>query len=182
MPNLDSQPTTAAPDAAFYRPAHFLSPDQQLAAAFAECHAIAQQSLANLRELRRILDPPPRFRFERCAHETVERHGNTGELDTVHECPENGTVCPLDDEDRVYCLKHFQTRGAIMNCPKCNSADMKPEDEGSWPECNDCGFVQYDEATLQLQSEVRREQRTAKEVLGYVPSYQEAVKKGLCKP
>jgi len=67
-------------------------------------------------------------------------------------------------------------------CPKCGSAEVNPEDEGSWPSCNDCGFVQYDAETLALQDEVRREQRVAKDALGYVPSYQEAVEKGFCKP
>jgi transcription initiation factor TFIIIB Brf1 subunit/transcription initiation factor TFIIB len=67
-------------------------------------------------------------------------------------------------------------------CPKCGSADVNPANEGSWPECNECGFVQYDEDTLALQREVQREQATAKQVLGYVPDYREAVEKGFCKP
>jgi ribosomal protein L37AE/L43A len=67
-------------------------------------------------------------------------------------------------------------------CPKCGSADVNPENEGSWPECNDCGFVQYDPETLALQAQVRREQATAKQILGYVPSYEEAIEKGLIKP
>lgn len=67
-------------------------------------------------------------------------------------------------------------------CPKCGSADMNPPDEGKWAECNDCNFVQYDEWTLAIQAEVRREQAQCKAILGYVPTYQEAVEKGLVKP
>ena len=70
-----------------------------------------------------------------------------------------------------------------MTCPKCGSADWNAEeDEGAWPSCNDCGFVQYDAETLAIQAEVRREQAIAKQALGYVPSYKEAVEKGFCKP
>ena len=66
-------------------------------------------------------------------------------------------------------------------CPKCGSADVNLADEGSWPSCNDCGFVQYDAETLALQAEVQREQAAAKQALGYVPCYLEAVEKGFCK-
>jgi transcription initiation factor TFIIIB Brf1 subunit/transcription initiation factor TFIIB len=64
-------------------------------------------------------------------------------------------------------------------CPKCKSEDVNPEDEGSWPSCNDCGFVIYDEQTLSLQAEVRREQALCKQILGYVPTFEEAIEKGL---
>jgi transcription initiation factor TFIIIB Brf1 subunit/transcription initiation factor TFIIB len=67
-------------------------------------------------------------------------------------------------------------------CPKCGSADWNAEtDEGAWPSCNDCGFVQYDEWTLSIQREVKQEQAECKRVLGYVPDYPEAVKLGLAK-
>jgi hypothetical protein len=58
-------------------------------------------------------------------------------------------------------------------CPNCGSADVNPPDEGFWADCNDCGFIQYDEATLRLQAEVKREQKTAKDIFGRVPSYAE---------
>jgi transcription initiation factor TFIIIB Brf1 subunit/transcription initiation factor TFIIB len=61
-------------------------------------------------------------------------------------------------------------------CPKCGSADVNPPDEGSWPSCNDCGHVQYDEATLALQREVQREQQYARQILGYVPKYEDWLK------
>ena len=66
-------------------------------------------------------------------------------------------------------------------CPKCGSADVNPPNEGRWADCNECGFIEYDAETLALQNEVRREQAQAKQILGYVPSYREAVKKGLAK-
>ena len=66
-------------------------------------------------------------------------------------------------------------------CPKCGSADINPPDEGSWAECNDCGHTFYDADTLALQREVQREQAYCKQVLGYVPTYREAVEKGLAK-
>ena len=68
-----------------------------------------------------------------------------------------------------------------VTCPKCGSADWNPADEGSFPSCNDCGFVQYDEYTLALQAEVQREQKVCKQILGYTPSYNEAVEKGLIR-
>jgi hypothetical protein len=67
-----------------------------------------------------------------------------------------------------------------MNCPECG-AEMR-EREDHFPDCEDCGFTQYDEETLALQREVQREQAEIKEILGYVPTYHEAAKKGLIKP
>jgi Zn ribbon nucleic-acid-binding protein len=58
-------------------------------------------------------------------------------------------------------------------CPKCQSADIAPGDEGSWPECMDCGFTFYDEDTLALQREVIREQAQARAIFGRIPSYGE---------
>jgi len=66
-------------------------------------------------------------------------------------------------------------------CPKCGSADLIPADEGMFGSCNDCGCVFYDEDILALQREVLREQAQCKRVLGYVPTYQEALEKGLAK-
>lgn len=56
-------------------------------------------------------------------------------------------------------------------CPECGCADVNPPDEGAWASCNDCGFVQYDERTLALQREVRSEQKTAKDIFGFIPKY-----------
>lgn len=56
-------------------------------------------------------------------------------------------------------------------CPKCGSADVNPPDEGFWADCNDCGFVQYDAATLALQNEVKREQKQAKDIFGRIPPF-----------
>ena len=58
---------------------------------------------------------------------------------------------------------------------------MSAGDDERFPSCEDCGFVQYDANTLALMAEVRREQAHAKNVLGYVPTYQEAREKGLAK-
>ena len=44
-------------------------------------------------------------------------------------------------------------------CPRCQSADWMPADEGAFAACNDCGFVQYDMYTLQIMAEVVREQK-----------------------
>lgn len=66
-------------------------------------------------------------------------------------------------------------------CPRCGSADWMPADEGSFASCNDCGFTQYDQWTLEIRAEVQREQSQCKKILGYVPSYQEAREKGLAK-
>lgn len=57
------------------------------------------------------------------------------------------------------------------NCPACNSADVNPPNDGFWADCNDCGFVQYDKATLALQAEVKQEQKQAKEIFGRIPPY-----------
>ena len=56
-----------------------------------------------------------------------------------------------------------------------------PADEGQFASCNDCGFTQYDQWTLDLQAEVKREQELCKRILGYVPDYKEAKAKGLAK-
>lgn len=72
-------------------------------------------------------------------------------------------------------------RDKPMTCPECNSLYMSNGDEEHFPSCEDCGFVQYDADTLALMAEVRREQAHAKSVLGYVPTYQEAVENGLAK-
>lgn len=66
-------------------------------------------------------------------------------------------------------------------CPKCGSADLNEADEGSFGSCNDCGHVSYDAETLALMAEVQREQRECKRQLGYVPTYEEARKRGLVK-
>ena len=63
-------------------------------------------------------------------------------------------------------------------CPKCGSADWMPADEGAFAACNDCGFTDYDDYTRQIMAEVQREQKQAKQILGYVPTYTDAVKQG----
>jgi predicted nucleic-acid-binding Zn-ribbon protein len=66
-------------------------------------------------------------------------------------------------------------------CPKCGSADWMPADEGAFAACNDCGFTDYDEDTLALIAEVKREQAVCKRTLGYIPTFQEAFEKGFTK-
>lgn len=66
-----------------------------------------------------------------------------------------------------------------MICPKCGSHMRERED--FWPDCEDCGFVQYDDETLGIQREVQREQAECKAILGYIPSFREAIEKGLIK-
>lgn len=68
-----------------------------------------------------------------------------------------------------------------IHCPECGSIYWVEATDESWPHCEDCGFTQYDADTLALQAEVRREPAQCKQILGYVPSYQEAVLKGLIK-
>ena len=77
-----------------------------------------------------------------------------------------------------------ETQRNPETCPKCGSADWMPADEGegAFAACNDCGFTAYDEDTLALIAEVQREQKQARQILGYVPTYEDAVRKGLTKP
>lgn len=65
-------------------------------------------------------------------------------------------------------------------CPQCGGEIVQHEDR--FPQCENCGFTQYDEETLALQREVQREQAECKAILGYIPSFREALKKGLIKP
>ena len=64
---------------------------------------------------------------------------------------------------------------------KCGGEDIVPKDFGDerFPTCQDCGYTFYDEDTLSLIREVKREQALCKRILGYIPGYEEAVKKGL---
>jgi hypothetical protein len=66
-----------------------------------------------------------------------------------------------------------------MLCPDCGDEMRIREDR--FPDCETCGFEQYDENTLALIAEVKREQAICKQVLGRVPSYGEAREKGLAK-
>jgi len=66
-------------------------------------------------------------------------------------------------------------------CPKCGSSDWMPADEGAFASCNDCGFVLYDDWTLEIIAEVKREQAICKRVLGHIPTFEEAVKKGFTR-
>lgn len=68
-----------------------------------------------------------------------------------------------------------------MICPECH-LDSMVEREGRFPICEECGYEQYDQETLALIAEVKREQAQCKAVLGYVPTYPEAIAKGLIKP
>lgn len=63
-----------------------------------------------------------------------------------------------------------------MNCPHCN-APMIERDE-RFPECEECGHVEYDAFTLALMAETRREFEQAKRECypDPVPSYREYVK------
>jgi hypothetical protein len=66
-----------------------------------------------------------------------------------------------------------------MLCPECGDEMRIREDR--FPDCESCGFEQYDENTLALIAEVKREQALAKQVLGYVPNYDEARWRGFAK-
>jgi hypothetical protein len=70
-----------------------------------------------------------------------------------------------------------------MKCPECGSVeDWIPQDEeGRWAHCEFCGHTQYDEWTLAIQAEVKREQANCRRVLGYVPPYDVARRRGLAK-
>jgi hypothetical protein len=69
----------------------------------------------------------------------------------------------------------------MIICPKCSSCDVTPADEEHWPSCVECGFIEYDAETLALQAEILREQAYAKQILGYVPTFEEALRLGLTK-
>ena len=64
-----------------------------------------------------------------------------------------------------------------MTCPKCGGEDMRRRgDDGEYfPTCEDCGFTEYDEETLQLQAEVGRDYEQAKRECwpNKVPSYRD---------
>ena len=66
-------------------------------------------------------------------------------------------------------------------CPQCGKAELSEADEGRFPSCPECGFEQYDADTLDLIAEVKREQKLCKQVLGEIPTYQDAVRLGLAK-
>jgi NADH pyrophosphatase NudC (nudix superfamily) len=69
-----------------------------------------------------------------------------------------------------------------MICPDCGSTDIIDHHDERFPTCEDCGHVFYDEWTLAIIAEVKREQAQCKQILGYTPTYSEAVEKGLVKP
>jgi hypothetical protein len=71
----------------------------------------------------------------------------------------------------------------ISKCPECGSAEdwISEDGEGRWAHCEFCGFTKYDEWTLAIQAEVKREQAECKRVLGFVPDYEEARRRGLAK-
>ena len=160
-----------------------------LAACIAEYCRVTRATLENVRFLRAAIAPPAP---ELCTHADRLRHGGTGEWDEIFDCPAPGTVCNLadahdaDTPGALYCLKHHDQRERertpdAPTCPRCGSADWMPADEGAFAACNDCGFTQYDDWTLEIIREVQREQKQAKQILGYVPSYAEAVEQGLAK-
>jgi ribosomal protein S27AE len=66
-------------------------------------------------------------------------------------------------------------REVDMNCPKCGSGDWMPATDESFAACNDCGFTEYDEWTLSIQAEAKREYEEAKQYCwpDPVPSYRE---------
>jgi len=66
-----------------------------------------------------------------------------------------------------------------MTCPECG--DVMRERDERFPDCESCGFEQYDEDTLALIAEVKREQSICKQIFGYVPNYGEAREKGFAK-
>lgn len=67
-----------------------------------------------------------------------------------------------------------------MICPDCGSSELLVQD-GHFPECANCGHAFYPESTLALIAKVRREQALCKQILGYTPTYAEAVEKGLVR-
>ena len=60
-----------------------------------------------------------------------------------------------------------------LHCPECGSHYWVEASEGSWPHCDYCGFTQYDEDTLALQTEVLREQAECKRRFGKILPYRE---------
>ena len=166
-------------------------PETELAEAIAEYCRVTAATLAEVRFLRRAIEPP---NVETCTYQMQVAQGGTGEWDNVYPCRELGTVCNLadardaDTPGALYCARHQQQRDKEQGeanpkgtCPRCGSADWMPAEEGAFAACNDCGFTDYDEYTLQLMAEVQREQKQAKQILGYVPSYTDAVQQGLAK-
>lgn len=69
-----------------------------------------------------------------------------------------------------------------IHCPSCGSIYWVEKTDEYWANCEECGFEQYDDWTVSIVAEVKREQAKAKSVLGYIPDYREAVEKGFCKP
>lgn len=67
-----------------------------------------------------------------------------------------------------------------MICPSCGNTEVIDHEDERFPEC-ECGFVIYPASTLALIAEVKREQAQAKQILGYVPTYSEAVEKGMVR-
>jgi NADH pyrophosphatase NudC (nudix superfamily) len=66
-----------------------------------------------------------------------------------------------------------------MLCPECGD-EMRIREE-RFPDCESCGFEQYDEWTLAMIAEIKREQAICKQMFGRVLSYGEAREKGLAK-
>lgn len=64
----------------------------------------------------------------------------------------------------------------------CPCGDTLIEREEHFPQCESCGYTQYDAWTLAIIAEAEYEQSVAKAVLGHVPTYSEVVEKGFCKP
>lgn len=59
-----------------------------------------------------------------------------------------------------------------------NTSDI-PMEEEQFPTCQDCGFVFYDEETQGIIRQVKYQQDICKRILGYIPGWDEAVKRGL---
>lgn len=56
-------------------------------------------------------------------------------------------------------------------CEKCGG-EMTDHGDERFPDCEDCGFVQYDAFTLEIIREVRAEQAQAKAIFGHIPTYE----------
>lgn len=61
-----------------------------------------------------------------------------------------------------------------MTCPKCGS-EMRDRGDEHFPDCEECGHVEYDAYTIQLMEETRREfdQAVREYWPDRVPSYAE---------
>ena len=94
-------------------PAVRRAPETELAEAIAEYCRLTAATIADIRYLRRAIEPP---NVETCTYQMQVAQGGTGEWDNVYPCRELGTVCNLadardaDTPGALYCARHQQQR------------------------------------------------------------------------